>query len=72
MEGVIDLIYEKDELLYLADYKSDRVRKKDFRDVAQTYHHQAKIYSTAAKRSLRRDVAAFNLIFLRLGEAIQI
>ena len=25
MEGVIDLIYEKNGLLYLADYKTDRI-----------------------------------------------
>ena len=28
MEGVIDLIYEKNGLLYLADYKTDRDRSK--------------------------------------------
>ena len=27
MEGVIDLIYEKNGLLYLADYKTDRITK---------------------------------------------
>ena len=29
MEGVIDLIYEKNGLLYLADYKTDRITKSN-------------------------------------------
>ena len=31
MEGVIDLIYERKGLLYLADYKTDRIEGKDLR-----------------------------------------
>ena len=31
MEGVIDLIYERNGLLYLADYKTDRIDAKDLR-----------------------------------------
>ena len=72
MEGVIDLLYEKEGLLYLADYKTDRVRKKELSEVIKDYHHQVRIYSEAARRSLRRDVAGFKLVFLRLGEAIQV
>jgi ATP-dependent helicase/nuclease subunit A len=72
MEGVIDLIYEKHGLLYLADYKTDRVAPDELRQGAERYRQQAEIYSQAVKQSLRRDVAAFKVIFLRLGEAVEI
>ncbi|MBM2803467.1 MAG: uncharacterized protein HW419_1360 [Deltaproteobacteria bacterium] len=72
MEGVIDLIYEKNGLLYLADYKTDRIAKNELAAAAERYRQQAEIYTQAAKQSLRRAVAAFKLIFLRAGDAIEI
>jgi len=42
-----------------------------WRDI-EPYRRQAEIYSEAARRSLKREVAAFKLIFLRLGEAVEI
>jgi len=72
VEGVIDLLYERDCLLYIADYKTDRIESDDFRRVSERYRHQAEIYSEAVRRSLEREVAAFKLIFLRLGEAIEV
>ncbi len=72
MQGVIDLAYERDGRLYLADYKTDRVKKKDLRRSVGSYRHQAQIYSEAAARSLGRDVAGFKLIYLRLGKAVQL
>ncbi len=72
MEGVIDVLYEKEGNLYLADYKTDHVQRKDLSSVMEHYYHQAEIYSEAVCRSLQRDVKGFKLIFLRLGEAIQV
>ncbi len=72
MEGVIDLIYEKNGLLYLADYKTDRVKRHELRAAAERYRQQADIYIEAARKSLGRQVAAFKLIFLRLGESIDV
>jgi ATP-dependent helicase/nuclease subunit A len=72
MEGVIDLMYEKDGRLYLADYKSDRIGREEMTQAAERYRHQAQIYSQAARQSLQREVAAFHLIFLRLGEAVEV
>lgn len=72
MEGVIDLIYEHKGLLYLADYKTDRIAKRDLRWGAERYRRQAEIYSRAARESLKRQVEAFNLIFLRLGTALKV
>jgi ATP-dependent helicase/nuclease subunit A len=72
MEGVIDLIYEQNGLLYLADYKTDRIAKNELAAGAERYRQQAEIYTRAATQSLRREVAAFKLIFLRAGEAVEI
>jgi ATP-dependent helicase/nuclease subunit A len=72
MEGVIDVIYERDGLLYIADYKTDRIRREELTQVRHHYRHQAEIYSDAVRQSLKREVAAFKLIFLRLGEAVEL
>jgi ATP-dependent helicase/nuclease subunit A len=72
MEGVIDLIYEKDGTLYVADYKTDRIEEKELATVMEGYHHQVQIYQEAARRCLQRDAAGFKFIFLRLGEAIEV
>jgi ATP-dependent helicase/nuclease subunit A len=72
MEGVIDLIYEKDGLLYLADYKTDRITRSELEQSAESYRQQAEIYSEAARRSLRREPTGFKLIFLGRGEAVEI
>jgi len=72
MEGVIDVIYEKNGLLYLADYKTDTVRQSELTRAATQYRQQAEIYCAAVQRSLGRDIAAFKLFFLRLGEAVEL
>ncbi|MGH7816932.1 MAG: 3'-5' exonuclease, partial [Candidatus Binatia bacterium] len=72
MEGVIDVIYERSGLLYLADYKTDRIDHNELTQAAAPYRQQAEIYSQATRQSLGREVAAFKLIFLRVGEAMEI
>jgi ATP-dependent exoDNAse (exonuclease V) beta subunit len=72
MEGVIDLIYEHDGLLYLADYKTDRIAREELIQGAGRYRQQAQIYSRAMRESLQREVAAFKVIFLRLGCAVRV
>ena len=72
MEGVIDVIYEQNGLLYLADYKTDKIEKKNLTTAAARYQRQAEIYSLAASQSLGREAAGFKIIFLRLGEAVEI
>jgi ATP-dependent helicase/nuclease subunit A len=72
MEGVIDLIYEHNGLLYLADYKTDRIARHELTLGAERYLGQAQAYSRAVQQSLQREVAAFKVIFLRLGEAMQV
>jgi ATP-dependent helicase/nuclease subunit A len=72
MEGVIDLIYEHDGLLYLADYKTDSIAREELVQATQRYERQAQVYSQAAQQSLERRVAAFKVIFLRLGESVRV
>jgi ATP-dependent exoDNAse (exonuclease V) beta subunit len=72
MEGVIDLIYEKNGLLYLADYKTDKVARHKLSQSADAYRAQAEIYSKAVEQSLGRKPAAFKIIFLRLGQSVDI
>jgi ATP-dependent helicase/nuclease subunit A len=71
MEGVIDLLYESDGKIFIADYKSDRVEPDGLAEVVGRYHHQVEIYSEAVRRTLKKDVAGFKLIFLRLGASIE-
>jgi ATP-dependent helicase/nuclease subunit A len=71
MEGVIDLLYEKNGSLYIADYKTDRIEKTDLTQAAGNYRYQARIYTEAARQSLQRKVSGFKLIFLRLGESLE-
>jgi ATP-dependent helicase/nuclease subunit A len=72
MEGVIDLIYEKNGLLYLADYKTDRSDRKHLTEAAARYSQQAEIYTQGVRQSLGRAPAGFKIVFLRLGEAVDL
>lgn len=72
MEGIIDLIYEKNGLLYLADYKTDKIAEAELSQGLELYRPQAEIYVKAVEQSLGRSPAAFKLIFLRLGKAVEL
>jgi ATP-dependent helicase/nuclease subunit A len=72
MEGVIDLVYEHNGMLYLADYKTDRIAREDLVQGAARYHQQAQVYSRAVRQSLQKEIAAFKVIFLRLGEVVPV
>ncbi len=68
MEGVIDVVYERQGRLYIADYKTDR----ETEEIMHKYGHQARIYTEAVRRGLNREVAGFRWILLRLGRAIDL
>ncbi len=72
MEGVIDLVYERDGRLYVADYKSDAVERSEAPAAAERYRRQAEVYTRAVRESLGREVAAFRCLFLRLGLAVDL
>lgn len=67
MRGEIDLIYEAGGQLYIADYKTDRLKKTELEEVAKQYRHQCQIYPKAVRHTLQREVSDMKLIFLRLG-----
>ncbi len=72
MEGVIDLVYERQGRLYVADYKTDQVADGAIAELVHGYRHQTHVYTEAVRRSLDREVAAFRLILLRLGRAVDV
>ena len=72
MEGVIDLLYERDGFLYIADYKTDRTAAGDWAQASGHYRRQGEIYSRAVRQSLQREIKAFKLIFLRAGKAMEL
>jgi ATP-dependent helicase/nuclease subunit A len=72
MEGIIDLIYEKNGLLYLADYKTDKIARTELNQRAERYRPQAEIYLQAVEQSLGRSPAGFKVIFLRLGKVVEL
>ncbi|MBI3607322.1 MAG: UvrD-helicase domain-containing protein [Nitrospirae bacterium] len=72
MEGVIDLIYESDGRLYVADYKSDDIGPHEAPAAAERYRRQAEVYTRAVRESVGREVAVFRCIFLRLGLAVDL
>jgi ATP-dependent helicase/nuclease subunit A len=72
MEGRIDLLYEKDGGLWVADYKTDRIAEAEVAGRMDTYRPQAKAYTEAVRQAIGRTPAGFKLIFLRLGKGIPV
>ncbi len=72
MEGRIDLLYERDGGLWVADYKTDCIAEADIPDRMELYRPQAEAYTKAVRQSFGRTPAGFKLIFLRLGKSVQV
>ena len=72
MEGVIDLVYRLGGQVWVADYKTDRVRDEEVGSRAAEYHLQAKIYKEAVSRCLGVDKVGFQFLFLRNGRAVEV
>ena len=70
MEGRIDLLYEKDGGLWVADYKTDRLDEADITDRMEKYRPQAAVYVEAVRQAVGRKSVGFKLIFLRLGKSV--
>jgi ATP-dependent helicase/nuclease subunit A len=70
MEGVIDIIYEWQDSLIVADYKTDRIEGKDIAQWVEHYQPQAEVYTEATRRCLGKKEAIFKLIFLAVGVAV--
>jgi ATP-dependent helicase/nuclease subunit A len=72
MEGVIDLVYRLDGQIWIADYKTDRVREEEVAGRAAEYQQQARVYAEAVADSLGIDTVRAQLLFLRSGLAVEV
>ncbi len=71
MEGVIDLMYQLDGELWIADYKTDGVTADQVAVRAEQYRTQSEVYKVAVKQSLGTK-PRFHCLFLRCGVAIEL
>jgi ATP-dependent helicase/nuclease subunit A len=69
VRGVIDLLYRRDGLLWVADFKTDRIKPGDAAARAQHYAPQGHFYREAVQRSLGES-CGFEILFLRLSERV--
>lgn len=72
MEGVIDVMYRRDEQLWIADYKTHRVESHSMEQVAQEYRAQMNVYRRAAESDLAQGPVRTQLIFLRSGLSVEV
>lgn len=72
MEGVIDVMYRRDQQLWIADYKTHRVDEDSLEQVVQEYRAQMKVYRRAAESALAQGPVRTQLIFLRSGLSIEV
>lgn len=72
MEGVIDVMYRRDQQLWIADYKTHRVESHSVEQVVQEYRAQMKVYRRAAESALAQGPVRTQLIFLRSGLSIEV
>jgi ATP-dependent exoDNAse (exonuclease V) beta subunit len=70
MRGVIDLVYEENGQIVIADYKTNRVDDKKMKELQTYYKPQSLIYTHAVSKVLGKNVG-FELVFLRAGKSIR-
>lgn len=71
MRGVIDLLYEKNGNLVIADYKTTKLKGLSPKSAAEPYRIQGDQYKKAIKNVLKKG-AQFEIIFLREGQSVLI
>jgi ATP-dependent helicase/nuclease subunit A len=71
MSGTIDLLYRLDGRIWIADYKTDRVKEQGLTARAGEYEVQARVYREAVSRCLGLDQVGFKFIFIRSGTAVE-
>jgi ATP-dependent helicase/nuclease subunit A len=72
MEGVIDVMYRRDQQLWIADYKTNQVAEHSLVQVTQEYRAQMEIYRRAATLALGQRPVRAQLIFLRSGLGVEV
>jgi ATP-dependent helicase/nuclease subunit A len=71
MEGVIDVLYQLDGELWVADYKTDRFESHDLMARAETYRSQTEAYRRGVSLSLGVNHVRARLLFLRTGASME-
>ncbi len=68
----MDIVYEVDGDVWVADYKTDALKTSMAVERAEQYRQQAQIYAIAASQSLGVNIKGCKLLFLRIGEVVTI
>jgi ATP-dependent exoDNAse (exonuclease V) beta subunit len=71
MHGIMDLVYEQDGKIIVADYKTSRVPQTGHGTVSSRYAPQGAAYQQAVRQALGRN-AVFELLFLRTNERVRL
>ena len=69
VQGVADLIIEKENEIYLVDYKTSRLREQDFKE---KYLTQLNIYKKAIESCYKKPVSKKIIYSFHLGKVIEI
>ncbi len=72
MEGVIDVMYRRDEQIWIADYKTHQVEETSLAQVVQGFRAQMEIYRRAAELALGHGAVRAQFIFLRSGLGVEV
>ena len=72
LQGVADCVFEKDGVLTVVDFKTDRVTAEEAPQRAEVYRGQLQAYSDALSRIMEKPVAARILYFFRCGREISL
>jgi ATP-dependent helicase/nuclease subunit A len=70
IQGIIDAYYEKQGQIYLLDYKTDRVNKKE--DLIQRYQTQLDYYQEALEKLTGKKVAGVYLYSYYFSETVPV
>lgn len=71
MRGVIDLLYETEDGLIVADFKTNQLTEKNRAGVLKKYAPQSDVYLEAVRRAYNKQ-AIFELIFLRESKSFRL
>ena len=72
MEGVIDVMYRRDQQIWIADYKTRRAEQHSVEKAVQAYRPQMEVYRRAAESALAQGPVRAQLIFLRSGLGVEV
>ncbi len=72
MEGVIDVMYRRDQQIWIADYKTHRVEEDSLEPVVRGYRTQMEIYRRAATSVWGHGPVRAQLLFLRSGLGVEV